>query len=192
MRPSRARRGSGRLACEARSRSRVLAQPWSRRAGCRQAFRALGAVRVSCRQYRPATKKNNYWRGRRGKMTLGGGPRYWPQGDFPHPTVTPRRYQGWRSIGRRLGRRRPIGWVARGVIFGNGRFPVPMIYSAQTIGLTLGCTILDSRGRSPHVRSSNSCPLLDRGAGGRSPGYPASSRRVSQRPLISMPCRASA
>ena len=44
--------------------------------------------------------------------------------------------------------------------------------SGKTVGLTLGCTILDARGRSPHVRSGNSRLLLDRGAGGRSPGFP--------------------
>ena len=34
--------------------------------------------------------RNNDWRGRRGKMTRGGGPRYWPQGDCPYPIVMPR------------------------------------------------------------------------------------------------------
>src|SRR5262249_20309662 len=54
----------------------------------------------------------------------------------------------------------------------DGGLTILVLEFRGTVGLTLGCTILDARGRYPHVRSSNSRPLLDGGAGGRAPGFP--------------------
>ena len=55
---------------------------------------------------------------------------------------------------------------------GQGRFNSDGVVCVGRVGLTLGIWFdLDARGRSPHVRFEVTSPLLDQGAGGRSPGF---------------------